>query len=182
MALSAEPLPRARSPRTPLILGAGLFAFGLLAILYRPLTVMETLSACLTLVVLVAVAAYDSATLRAPNSIVYPGAVIIPLTWAATGLSAVIGSFIGGVLALLVTSVLVIIGRGSMGFGDAKFAFLAGAAVGIGGLVIMFGAAFVVGGMLAAAVLVTDLRKRDDSIAFTPFLVGGVIVAWMFIR
>lgn len=168
------------TPRVRLaaLLALGLTALGIAVIATADFSRAEVFAACVALIFLVAVAACDAATMRAPNALVYPGALLIPAAHFASGPTAILGALGGGAIAFVVCLALVIAGRGRMGMGDAKFAFLCGAAAGLQGLLLMFGAAFAVGGLVAAVVLLFRVRARNDAIAFTPFLVIGVFAAW----
>jgi leader peptidase (prepilin peptidase)/N-methyltransferase len=132
------------------------------------------------LLVVTAIAHYDLRTRRAPNRIVYPTAVMTVLVATLHGPESGALALAGGFASLFVLTILVIIGRGAMGFGDAKVGFICGAVVGPSGLLPMFLATFATGGVLAAILLAARVRGRKDSVAFTPFLLAGVLVALVF--
>lgn len=162
----------------PLLVGGALFAAGATATLLRDISAFQAAAFLVSLAILTAIASYDVATLRAPNAIVYPGAVATVLAWWTISGGEALGALISGALAFVAVLLVVLAGRGRMGLGDAKVAFLCGAATGARGFVIMFGLAFAIGGLVALGILLLGLKKRSDPIAFTPFLVCGVVAAW----
>ncbi len=161
-----------------LSVGLSLFALGMVATLRRDITDVQTAAFLCSLTVLCAIASYDVATLRAPNWLVSPGAAITTASWFSLNWSEAVGAVIAGTLAFVAVLLIVLAGRGRMGIGDAKVAFLCGAASGARGFVVMFGLSFAIGGLLAIAALALAIKGRRDSIAFTPFLVLGVTAAW----
>lgn len=131
-------------------------------------------------VVLTALAVHDARTLRAPNVVVYPAlglAVMVSLTLGPSGARE---ALIGGGVAFLALLALVVVSRGAMGYGDSKVGALCGMSVGISGLAPMLAISFVSGGVVAAGVLALRLRSRRDPVAYTPFLVAGVIGALLW--
>jgi leader peptidase (prepilin peptidase)/N-methyltransferase len=96
----------------------------------------------------------------------------LPITLPQAGIvQAVIGAAIG----LVVFTLIIILSRGGMGWGDAKMAGLIGAMTGYLIPMVIF-IAVVIGGLLAVVLLVFKLRKRKEGIPFGPFLaIGGLI-------
>ena len=129
------------------------------------------------LTVLAAIAALDSKVLRAPNRIVYPTAIAATAAPFALGLDAGAQALLGGLAAFAVVLVIVLAGRGKMGYGDAKVAYICGAVVGVTNVALLVVATFAVGGTFAALALTVGRRGRKDAVAFTPFLFLGVIAA-----
>lgn len=127
--------------------------------------------------VLAVIAAIDARTLRAPNVIVYPSALVATLLPFAFGLDEGLSALGGGAVAFALLLVAVLFGRGSMGYGDVKAGYVCGAVTGLGGVLQMLVAAFAIGGLLAAVVLVARIRGRKDAIAFTPFLFAGTLIS-----
>lgn len=70
---------------------------------------------------------------------------------------------------------LYLITRGGIGEGDVKMSLAAGWWLGFPGAVLYLAISFLVGGLVAAALLVTGIKGRRDPIPFGPFLCIG---AW----
>ena len=76
--------------------------------------------------------------------------------------------------------VLALIARGGFGFGDVKLAFLLGLFTAYQSwetLIVAIFAAFLLGGLVSAILVVFRIRSRKDSIPFGPYLVGGAYLA-----
>lgn len=132
--------------------------------------------ASMYLAVLAWVAVYDIRTLRAPNVVVLPAAA------AAVALSIHLGSgdfveaCVGGAIAFTVLLVVAILGRGAMGFGDVKVGAIAGLAVGLHSVFMMLVLTFGMGAGFAGVMLLARLGRRNDVVAFTPFLAIAVAI------
>jgi len=123
-----------------------------------------------------------------PNRILFPGAAIGGLLLFVGALSdgqseGLVRGLVGGVAYFLILYGIAWLARGEFGLGDVKLAFLLGAFTAYQGwdeLVIAFIAAFVLGGAVSLAFLVTRTRSRKDAIPFGPFLVAGAYIglAW----
>lgn len=130
--------------------------------------------------VLAAIARHDFRTLRAPNRVVYPAIAGLLAGSSALGLAGAVASVSGAVIAFGFFLAIAALGRGAMGFGDAKVAAIAGAAVGLKGLLPMLLATHAAGAIVAAVALGFRLRRPRDVVAYTPFLLFGVVVtAWI---
>ena len=129
------------------------------------------------------------------NRIVYPSAVValvigifFPPSWliysgemadllANTFLpqSGIAQAAIGGVIGFILFSLIILVSRGGMGWGDAKMACLVGIITGYMVLLALF-LAVILGGMIAIILLALKIRKRREGIPFGPFLsLGGVV-------
>lgn len=84
-----------------------------------------------------------------------------------------------GAGALLVLTLLAILGRGALGGGDVKLMGVLGLWLGINGIVRTASVGFMLGGAYALVMLLLRLRKRKDYFAFGPFLIIGAVVAWL---
>lgn len=121
---------------------------------------------------------------RVPNVIVVPGTVAA-IVWVGAA-AAVTGSWRTIVLPLATGSaafalfLLIALVSGGMGFGDVKLAAFVGVVCGrFGwevGVLAVFGS-FVVGGTVAAALLIIGRRGRKDALPFAPSLAAGAIGA-----
>jgi leader peptidase (prepilin peptidase)/N-methyltransferase len=123
------------------------------------------------------VSVYDARTLLAPNKLVYPGLLFALGAAFTLGRGAGLEALNGAFLAFGVMLVIALIGRGQMGMGDVKMAALCGAAVGIRAVLPMLAITFLLGGVIAAAALLSRRRSRSESMAFTPFLGIAVLIA-----
>ena len=123
-----------------------------------------------------------------PNRILFPGAAVGGFLLSVGALldgkpEGLIGGFVGGVAYFLVLYGIARMARGELGLGDVKLAFLLGMFTAYQGwdeLFVAFIAAFVLGGAVSLAFLVTRTRSRKDAIPFGPFLVAGAYIglAW----
>jgi len=90
---------------------------------------------------------------------------------------------IGGVAYFVVMLILALIVRGGLGFGDVKLAFLIGVFTGylsLGHVLVTGIGAFLIGGLVAAFLLVTRKSGRKDAIPFGPFMTSAAIVTIFF--
>jgi leader peptidase (prepilin peptidase) / N-methyltransferase len=119
-----------------------------------------------------------------PDKIVYPG-VIIALVVAALGSifgfepSDIVGwgfrlwivdAAIGGGIGFLLLLLPALIYRGGMGWGDIKLAALIGFITGFPLVLLAMFLAVIIGGLIAAILLLLKLKGRKDAIPFGPFL------------
>ena len=125
--------------------------------------------------VLALIAAHDARTRKAPNRFIYPALAAAILASFTLGWSDALEALLGGALSFAVLLGLAFVGRGAMGAGDVKVGALCGIALGLHGVVPMLLLTFVAGGVTAALLLLLGIRKRTDTIAFTPFLVAATI-------
>jgi leader peptidase (prepilin peptidase)/N-methyltransferase len=129
------------------------------------------------LAALVAIAGIDLEHQLIPDTVTLPGTAVGFLTSflspSATWLGSLLGTALGGGLFLVV----ILASRGGMGAWDMKLGTLMGAFLGyILALAAIF-AAVILGGVCAALLLATALRRRRDPIPFGPFLAAGSSVA-----
>jgi len=104
------------------------------------------------------------------------GAFTLPVSLPQAG---ILQALIGAAIGLVVFSLIIILSRGGMGWGDAKLAGLIGATTGYLIPLAIF-VAVVVGGLLAVVLLVFKLRKRKEGIPFGPFLAIGAMVTLLW--
>lgn len=123
----------------------------------------------------------DFRTRRAPNRIVYPATLLGALASLPLPASDRWEAWFGGLAAFAVMTLIYIVGRGAMGAGDAKTSAIAGLAVGLHGVFAMLAATFLAGSAVALTVLALRLRNRKDTVAFTPFLLVGVVISWLVV-
>ena len=117
------------------------------------------------------------------------GSIFDPLTYllATVGVSAALervqatNSLLGGVV--LGAALLALHGataRRGIGLGDVKFAAALGAALGLPAGVLALCAAFVLGGLYGAAILLTQRARRGATVPFAPFMAAGTYLAVLF--
>ncbi|MFA7248862.1 MAG: prepilin peptidase [Dehalococcoidia bacterium] len=159
-----------------LLVAAGALAFGLVAVTRThgalALAWAVVFGATTGLVV-----AIDLRERRIPNLVTYNGTLIAIVVAALLGgipaaLSALGGAFAAGA----VTTGLVVLGRGGLGLGDAKFSAFAGAFLGLGGVPAYLAISLIAGAVIALGLLATG-RGRRSTFAFGPALAVGVLSA-----
>ena len=129
--------------------------------------------------VLIVCTGTDVLAYRVPNVITYPavlGALAIGLVHPdANKLDVLVGGLLtGGVfLAMLIMT------GGGMGMGDVKLAFFTGFALGLTFGVHALLLTALIGGAVAVALLVTNIRDRRDPIPYAPFIAIGAIVVFL---
>jgi len=119
-----------------------------------------------------------------PNKIVYPG-MVVALVVAALGsifgfeMSSVsesgfglwiVDAAIGGGIGFGLLLIVALISRGGMGGGDVKLAGLIGLVTGFPLVFVAMFLGVVSGGLVAAVLLLTKVKKRKETIPFGPFL------------
>jgi leader peptidase (prepilin peptidase)/N-methyltransferase len=122
------------------------------------------------------------------NKIVFPAIV------AALLISAIFSIFLpeieivpfigraaaGGGIGLGIFLLIVIISRGGMGWGDAKLAALIGLVFGFPLFFVALLIGVILGGVVAALLLLLKIKKRKEAIPFGPFLALGAIVTLLW--
>ena len=125
----------------------------------------------------------DMDTKLIPNRILFPGTVVALVLLIGGGLiegGPVVRAIAGGALYFVLLFVLALIARGGFGFGDVKLAFLLGLFTAYQSwetLIVAVFAAFLLGGLVSAILVVFRIRSRKDSIPFGPYLVAGAYLA-----
>ncbi len=148
----------------------------LVVMTFLPDRVAAALLTEVTVVLLLYLGLIDFLTLKVPNLIVYPSIAFVLIGTALVKMSALDNALLGGGALLGIMFVLAIIGRGSMGMGDVKFACLLGCALGPIVGVLALASGFVVGAVSAIVLLVLHLKGRKDSVPLTPYLaIGGIV-------
>lgn len=168
--------------RLPLVeLASGLlFTF----IAYRYGATAQALVVLAFVSVLVVVLVTDLEQKLIPNKVVYPSmvAALLVVPWGPIGqgvtlqyayLDALKGLLLGGG----VLWVIYMLSRGGFGAGDVKLGALLGLMMGFVPVMVALQLSFVVGGVVAAALLVFRVRRRKDYIPFGPFLAGAGLVS-----
>lgn len=102
-----------------------------------------------------------------------PGLLLTALQSRDALKAGVLAFFAAGLFMLA----LAVLSRGGMGGGDIKLAALMGFFLGPAGVAVALFIAFLVGGVAAAALLLTGAKGRKDPIPFGPFLAFGGLAA-----
>jgi prepilin signal peptidase PulO-like enzyme (type II secretory pathway) len=130
----------------------------------------------------------DLDTKLIPNRILGPASIIsiallVVSHFLDTSSGSLLDAAIGGAAYFSVMFLLALIVRGGLGFGDVKLAFLVGVFTGYLGLghvlVAGFGS-FLIGGLVAAFLLITRKSGRKDAIPFGPFMTTAAILTVFF--
>lgn len=135
---------------------------------------------CLFTSLLIVISFIDFETKYVYNSTVIFGVVsgvlFNLLTWIDTKSipwNYVVGAFIGFIVIYLI----VILTKG-MGEGDIDIALICGLFLGIKGIIITLFIAIILGGIVAAIILILKFKDKNAEIAFGPYLaIGGIIAA-----
>jgi leader peptidase (prepilin peptidase)/N-methyltransferase len=133
---------------------------------------------------LLVLASIDAATRRIPNRLTYPLTPALVVLLVAGGLlngspQAALGAVLGGLAAFAALLLLALISPQGMGMGDVKLAGFIGAGLGYlgwGYVVLGIFGGFLLGGVVALALLATRLRTRKDLLPFGPYLALAAVV------
>jgi len=183
------------SARYPLVEALTCAAFVVVAVRFAPqpgsTTVAELLAAVCVLLAFgylaaasIALGAIDLDTMRLPNAITYPSAIVmVVLLGAAALLGGEPGALLRATVGALVLGggylVLALAVPGGMGLGDVKLAVVLGFALaylGWGPLAVGASAAFLLGGTFAVGLLAVRGGGRRSGIPFGPWMLLG---AWI---
>jgi leader peptidase (prepilin peptidase)/N-methyltransferase len=134
---------------------------------------------------LIVVAVIDARTRRIPNRLTYPLTPALVVLFVTAALldgepSAALRAVAGGVVAFASLLVLALLSPRGMGMGDVKLAGFIGVGLGYLGwehvLLGVFGA-FVLGGVVAIALVAVRLRGRKDQLPFGPYLAAAALLS-----
>lgn len=103
------------------------------------------------------------------------GAVFIILEWFTTK-TFPLDKILGFAIGFAIIGLIVLI-TGGMGEGDIDIAAVSGLFLGVKGTVFMLFSAVILGGIVAAIILISNSKKRKSEIAFGPFLATGTLFA-----
>ncbi len=116
-----------------------------------------------------------------PNRIVYPSIVLaIALSWVWPHVSVpevLVGGLAGLTLGVGLLIASLPFGKGAFGIGDVKMIALIGFVVGPASLLVGVFIGSIVGGLMAATLIVARLRNRRDYMPHGPFLAMGAVIA-----
>lgn len=125
---------------------------------------------------------------RLPNKIVYVGTaggllLLVAGALAEGDIGSVLRALVGGFIYFAVLLLIAIAARGGFGMGDVKLSFMLGVFLAYRSwptLAAGIFLAFLVGGLVAVALLLLRRRGRRDAIAFGPALIVGAWLALAF--
>lgn len=160
--------------------GAAAWAGLVLGLQSRPATLLVMLALTLPLLVLAGV---DHDVHRLPDRIQKPLAVVLPLALLLPALvegdwGAWLRALAGGAVAFAVYLVLAVVGRGGLGLGDVKLAFILGVACAWFSwttLALGLVAGFVLASFWGAWLIVARGASRKTFIPLGPFLIVGAL-------
>jgi len=112
---------------------------------------------------------------RVLNVMVLPAAVLAFGASFLPGAPAPLDALLGGAGAFAAFFVIALLGRGAMGMGDVKLAGVIGLMTGYPLVVPSLLAGIVLGGLAAAAMLITRRATRKTAIAYAPYLCVGAL-------
>ena len=116
----------------------------------------------------------------APASAATPSAPLIRPPAVAPGWASWARALGAAAVGGLIFQILRWGSRGGLGFGDVKLAAWLGFYLGPRALPVALFTAAILGGLVAAVLLLTGRRGRRDVIPFGPFLAAGGLVGWFF--
>ena len=114
------------------------------------------------------------------NRVSYPAIAVALLFALLVPERTALEMLAGGLVALGVLLAIALIFPSGMGMGDVKLAAFIGLAVGYPYVWLTLFLAFVIGGLIAGALVLAKVVGRRDPIAFAPFLAAGAIVTLLF--
>jgi leader peptidase (prepilin peptidase)/N-methyltransferase len=133
---------------------------------------------------LVVVAVIDASARKIPNRLTYPLTPALAVMVVVAGVMegapwSGVRALLGGVLAFTALLLVATTRPGSMGMGDVKLAAFIGIGLGyLGWVQLVFGlaTAFVLGGVVALALLLLRRKGRRDLLPFGPYLAAGAVL------
>ena len=113
------------------------------------------------------------------NKIMYPAIVVAPVVALAYGHDA-LDILLGGLLGFLFLFLPYLLSGGKLGAGDVKLGAFIGILSGYPNVMVAMFIASVIGGIAAAFLLVTGIKRRGDPVPFAPFLVFGAATGFLW--
>ncbi|WP_291649896.1 A24 family peptidase [Clostridium sp.] len=89
--------------------------------------------------------------------------------------TSIVNNILGGAIGYGIIYLIVVITKG-MGQGDAEIAGVCGLFIGVEGILVCLFIAVVLGGLVAAIILLFKIKGRKSEIAFGPYIAIGAIV------
>lgn len=134
----------------------------------------------LAVVVFITIAAIDFKHYLIPNRLSAMVGVFSVIFVA--GLFGTLGKHLlyGGAALLLIFIVFYVLSRGGLGMGDVKIAGPMGLFIGLSQVPQFLIWTFLLGSAVSIVLLLTKVRKKEDKIAFGPYMVMGFLILWIF--
>lgn len=114
------------------------------------------------------------------NKVSYPAIAVALLFALLIPERTALEMLAGGLIAFGVLLAFALIIPSGMGMGDVKLAAFIGLVVGYPYVWLALFLAFVIGGLIAGALVLAKVVARRDPIAFAPFLAAGAVVTMLF--
>src|SRR4029453_3194732 len=162
--------------------GALFFVAGIATVLLKTPDPQRLIIGLGYMAALAMVAWFGVFSLRAPNWVLYPALLASVPASVSLGAADAIEALLGGLACFVVLLVAAVAGRGAMGVGDVKAGTLCGILVGLHGVIPLLLVTFLSGAAMAAPLVLFKIRRRTDTIAFTPFMVGAAMLCVAFLR
>lgn len=115
-----------------------------------------------------------------PNALIFPTAGLVLIVSGATGHPPLRSTLAGGIVGFVWFYLIAIAYPGALGAGDVKLAGLIGLMTGFPNVVMALGLGILVGGVVAALLLVSGKKQRKSYIPYAPFLVVGALCTLLF--
>ena len=127
-----------------------------------------------------AVLGTDMTSMRVPNVISYPAALLMPIVSIVSGAETWQRALGGAAVSFTVLFAIHLISGGNMGMGDAKLYWSIGAM--LGALYAMESLVFasMVGALIGGLLRITGVLKKREYIPFVPYIMVGVVIAVFF--
>lgn len=158
------------------LLGAALFAF--LYRQYGPSLQFALMAYYGCLVIVIGIIDLEHGLI--PNRIVYPAAGVALIIDVFAPQPGIVNGLIGGGAGLILMLLPALVFRGGMGWGDIKMAGVIGLAVGFPLVFVSLLMAVIIGGAVAALLLLLKIKRWKEPIPFGPFLSVSMIVTLLW--
>lgn len=106
------------------------------------------------------------------------GVIFVVHNWIVTK-SIPLDNIAGAAIGFLVIWVIVVLTHG-MGEGDIDIALICGLFLGVKGILLTLFCSFVIGGIVAAIILILKLKDKKAEIAFGPYLAIGAVITMIW--
>jgi len=114
------------------------------------------------------------------NKVVYPGMAVALVINVFLPQPGIVQAAIGGGIGLGLFSLIILVSRGGMGWGDVKMAALIGLVTGFPLVFVALFMAAILGGLAAGILLLFKIKKRKEGIPFAPFLSVTTIATLLY--
>lgn len=105
------------------------------------------------------------------------GIIFIVISYFTTG--SVYTYLYGGLLAGGIIALIIVLTNG-MGWGDFEICLMSGLYLGFANSIVMLLAAFILGGIIGAFLIISKRKTKKDYIPFGPYIVLGTVISLFF--